>query len=49
MLFENPIKIVKVRQNLYAYKHPNGCINIDGKKYFGYSMTEAIKIYRKLN
>lgn len=49
MIFENPIKIVKIRNNVFAFKYLNGCININGKKYFGYSMKAAIKIYRKTN
>ena len=46
-LFENPIKQKKVKAGIYAYKYPNGCINIDGQKYIGYSMTEAIKLFRQ--
>ena len=39
----------KVRIGIYAYKYPNGCINIEGEKYFGYSMTKAISLWRKKN
>lgn len=46
-LFENPIKKTKVRSGIYAYKYLNGCINIEGQKYIGYSMTEAIKLFRQ--
>lgn len=45
-LFETPVKSRKVRKNVYAYLYPNGIINIAGIKYIGYSMTEAIKIFR---
>ena len=48
-LFENPIKTTKVKAGVYAYKYPNGCIKIDGQKYIGYSITEAIKLFRKKN
>ena len=48
-LFENPIKSVKVRKNIYAHLYRNGCINIAGTKYFDYSIKEAIKIYRRKN
>lgn len=46
-LFSKPIKIKKVRKDLYAYQYLNGCINIDGIKYYGYSITDAISRYRK--
>ena len=42
-----PIKKIKVRNGIYAYQYRNGTINIDGIKYLFYSMTEAIKQYRK--
>jgi hypothetical protein len=45
-LFNTPISRTKVRNGIYAYKYANGTINIDGKKYVGYSIKEAIKIYR---
>jgi len=45
-LFEIPIKKTKVKRDIFAYMYRNGCINIDGQKYFGYSMSEAIKEYR---
>jgi hypothetical protein len=46
-LFENPIRKRKVRDGLYAYKYINGCVNIDGQKYYGWSMTDAIRLYRQ--
>lgn len=46
-LFSTPIRKTKVRNNVYAYQYPNGTINIDGKKYIGYSIKEAIKLFRK--
>ncbi len=46
-LFETPIERKKVRDGIYAEKYPNGCINIDGQKYFGFSMTDAIKLFRQ--
>jgi hypothetical protein len=48
-MFENPIKIVKIKNNVYAFKYLNGCININGTKYFNYSLTAAIKEYRSKN
>lgn len=45
-LFSTPIQQKQVRKNVWAYKYPNGTINIEGQKYLGYSMTEAIKKYR---
>jgi hypothetical protein len=48
-LFETPIKKVKVRNNIFAYKYQNGCVNIEGNKYFGYSINDAIKKFRNSN
>ena len=45
-LFEKPIKSKKVRDGLYAHQHRNGYVNIDGQKYYGFSMTGAIYQYR---
>lgn len=47
-LFNTPIQEKKVRNGIYAYKYANGVINIEGQKYIGYSMTEAINKFRKL-
>lgn len=46
-LFEAPIKKKIVQNGLYAYRNINGCVNIDGQKYYGFSMTDAIKLYRQ--
>ncbi len=48
-LFDTPIAEVKVREGIYARKYRNGTINIDGTKYVLYSMTDAIKKWRKDN
>lgn len=48
-LFSTPISKTKVRKNVYAYKYPNGVININGQKYQFYSVKEAINIWRKNN
>ncbi len=48
-LFTTPIASKKVRNGVYAYKYPNGCINIEGTKYFMYSLTAAIKMWRHKN
>lgn len=48
-LFSTPIKSKKVRVGVYAYLYQNGTINIDGRKYIGYSMTEAIRLFRQSN
>ena len=45
-LFATPISATKVRKDIYALKYLNGCININGQKYFGYSVKQAIKIWR---
>lgn len=46
---ETPVSKRKVRNGIYAYRYRNGCINIAGQKYFFYSMTEAIKLWRAKN
>jgi hypothetical protein len=48
-LFETPISKTKVRNGVYAYKYRNGCININGMKYFDYSIKDAIKLWREKN
>lgn len=48
-LFNTPISATKVRNNVYAYKYPNGVINIEGQKYIGYSIKDAIKKWRSKN
>ncbi len=48
-LFETPISKTKVRNGVYAYKYPNGCININGDKFILYSIKEAIRIWRSKN
>jgi len=48
-LFETPISERKVRNGVTAYKYRNGVINISGKKFIGYSMTDAIKRWRSKN
>ena len=48
-LFEKPIRQRKVRKGIYAYQYRNGVININGTKYLEYSITDAIKAWRKAN
>ena len=48
-LFATPISKTKVRNGVYAYKYPNGCININGAKFFDYSVKDAIKMWRGKN
>lgn len=46
-LFDTPLKSKEFRKGKYARQYRNGVINIGGEKYVGYSMTEAIAMYRK--
>jgi hypothetical protein len=48
-IFATPISRTKVRNGVFAYKYANGCININGEKYFFYSIKEAISLWRKKN
>lgn len=47
--FSEAIKQKQVRNGVYAYLYRNGCVNIEGEKYFGFSMTESIKLWRNKN
>lgn len=46
-LFETPVRQRKVRNNVIAYQYRNGTININGQKYVMYSMSDAIKKFRR--
>ena len=48
-LFNAPISKTKVRNGIYAYKYSTGVINIEGEKYTGYSIKEAISLWRRKN
>jgi hypothetical protein len=48
-LFSTPISSTKVRKGVYAHRYRNGCINIQGEKYFDYTVKEAIKLWRNKN
>lgn len=46
-IFGTLVKSKKVRNGIYAHKYLNGTINIDGRIFLLYSMTDAIKTFRK--
>jgi len=46
-LFDKPIRSGKVRDGVYYHQYPNGVINIMGQKYVGYSIKDAVSLYRK--
>jgi hypothetical protein len=46
ILFDSPIKTKQIRFGVYANLYRNGVIEINGIKYLGYSLTEAINIFR---
>lgn len=46
-LFDQPIRSGKVRKGVRYYQYGNGTINIMGQKYLGYSIRDAIALYRK--
>ena len=46
-LFDTPVKSKKIRNGIWAHLYRNGVINIMGEKYQGYSMTDAIRHYRR--
>lgn len=47
MLFESPVRIKKVRNNVYAYQYRSGTIIINNSKYVMHSMTSAIALFRR--
>jgi len=48
-LFDSPIKSGKVRNHVYYHKYRNGVITINGEKYLLYTITEAVRLWRKKN
>ena len=48
-LFETQIRKRKVRNGIYAYQYRNGTIKIGGTKYLFYTISDAIKAWRKAN
>lgn len=46
-LFEPPIRIVEIRKGERAHIYRNGCINISGIQYHGYSLTEAKRAHAR--
>lgn len=46
-LFDTPVREKKVRNGIIAYQYRNGTININGQKYLYYSLTDAIRKFRK--
>ena len=46
-MFGTPLKSKEVRNGVWAHQYHNGVINIMGEKYQGYSMTDAIRHYRR--
>ncbi len=46
-LFNTPIRSKKVRKGITAHQYGNGNININGQLYVMYSMTDAIRKFRK--
>ena len=49
ILFDNPIRMGKVRNGVNWEQYRNGIINIAGQKYSGYSIKEAVYLWRKQN
>jgi len=49
ILFDNPTSKTKVRKGIYAYRYPNGMVLIEGKRYYFYSIKDAIKLWRSNN
>lgn len=46
---EQPIRTGKIRNGVYWKRYKNGCINIQGHKFFDYSIKEAVSIWRQNN
>lgn len=48
-LFDTPLRSGKVRKGVYYHQYRNGIINIMGEKFSGYSIKDAVMIWRKKN
>jgi hypothetical protein len=48
-MFSEIVSRTKVRNGVYATKYMNGTIEIQGQKYLMYSLSDAIKNWRKKN
>ena len=46
-LFATPVRSGKVRKGVYFHLYGNGVINIMGEQYVMYSISEAVKHWRK--
>ena len=46
-LFDTPLRSGVVRQGVWYHQYRNGVINIMGQKYLGYTIKEAISMFRK--
>ena len=45
--FNTPLRSGKVRKGVYYHQYNTGVINIMGAKYVGYSIKDAVSLYRK--
>ena len=49
ILFDNPIRTGKVRKNVNWCQYPRGLVTVGRHRFYGYSITESIKIWRRNN
>lgn len=47
VLFEAPIRTRVVRASIVARQYINGTVDIKGQRYSGWSLADAIALYRK--
>lgn len=49
LLFDTPTSKTKVRNGIFAYRYRNGLVLIDNKRYYDYTIKEAIAKFRREN
>ena len=46
-MFVKPTSSGKIRKGIYYHRYANGTINIMGEKFIGYSIKDAVRIWRR--
>ena len=46
-LFDTPLRSGVVREGVWYHQYRNGVINIMGQKYLGYTIKQAVALFRK--
>ena len=49
IIFDTPTSKTKVRKGIYAYRYSNGLVEINDQRYYGYTIKDAIYLWRSKN